>query len=71
MGPIEKVVSSLKKEAMDRAEGKAHILIDNIRHELEAVDFDLDKVAPRPHGRMSRVDYFKANTNSNSSSRLF
>jgi len=34
--------------SMDRAEGKAHILIDNIRHELEAVGFDLDKAASRP-----------------------
>ena len=55
--PVETAVSPLKAEALARAEKDALDLIHRLIAQLEEKGWDLDKVAPRPNGQMSREQY--------------
>lgn len=60
MNVVEQAVAPLKEDAMKRAQQDAAAHVERVRAALEAVDWDIDKAAPRPHSRMSRADYKRA-----------
>jgi hypothetical protein len=60
MNKIAAAVEPLRADAMDRAEAYARNMIDRAYEELAANGWDLDKVAPRPHGYMNRRNYMMA-----------
>lgn len=59
MNVIETAVLPLKADAVQRAEQEAQRMIARIIEALEAADWNLDAVAPRPHARMSREEYVR------------
>lgn len=49
MNAIEKAVSPLKTDAVERAEQAAKEMVKKIEESLAAVGWDMDKVAPYPN----------------------
>ena len=59
MNAIENAVLPLKSDAVERAEQEAQRIVARIINALEAADWNLNVVAPRPHTRMSREEYVR------------
>ena len=55
--PVAAAVAPLKDEAIARAETDATARIERLYAILEEAGWNLDIVAPRPHGNMSREQY--------------
>lgn len=58
--PIANAVAPLKQAQIDRAVGMVADRIEATRLKFEAAGWDLNVVAPHPHGRMSRREYKQA-----------
>lgn len=54
---IRAAVEPLRAEAIDRAERAALRWTQDTTEEISAAGGDIEQVAPRPHGRMSREEY--------------
>lgn len=61
MNIVEKAVSHLKEEAVERATKNAVELIDTVLAELEAADWDLNVAAPRAKNVYDRKTYVSMN----------
>ena len=61
MNIVEKAVSHLKDEAVERATQNAVELIDTVLAELEAADWDLNVAAPRAKNVYDRKTYVSMN----------
>ena len=65
MTPVELSVAPLRDKAIQAAESVMRETLEKIRHQLEAADWDLLKVAPYPHTRMDRKSYVSAKSKFN------
>jgi hypothetical protein len=71
MNPIETAVLPLKAAAIERARNRAVELIENMREQLAAVDFDLDRAAPYPKTNIGRPAYMVAMSRRQMFQRVF
>lgn len=54
---IRAAIEPLRADAIDRAERAVLRWVERTIEEINAAGGDIDKVAPRPHGRMDRSEY--------------
>lgn len=71
MNPIETAVLPLKAAAIERARARAVEIIETMREQLAAVDFDLNKAAPYPNSGIGRPAYQAAMSRRQMFQRVF